>query len=97
MLNDTKDLTVEIVNKPASLLDEILDTIKSSTPLLPALLDSDKKPSLNQSAIVQDFTSAINDLIIFSINELIPSTPDVTADLTSNDTTNSNGTRRRFL
>ena len=53
ILNDTSEfLTVDIVNKSEELLDEIIDTINNSTTLLPALLDADKKPSLNATAFV---------------------------------------------
>ena len=53
ILNDTSEfLTVDIVNKSAGLLDEALSTINNSTTLLPALLDADKKPSLNESTFV---------------------------------------------
>lgn len=38
-MNNTDFLTVEIVNKSAGLLDGILEIIKSSSTLLPALLD----------------------------------------------------------
>jgi hypothetical protein len=52
ILNSTDDLTVEIANKSADLLDEMLEIISSSTTLLSALLDQDKTPSLNQSVFV---------------------------------------------
>jgi hypothetical protein len=71
ILNDTSEfLTVDIVNKSAGLLDEALNTINNSTTLLPALLDADKKPSLNATAFIQDFSSCIGDLMLYTIKNL---------------------------
>ena len=68
ILNDTTDfLTIKIVNQSAELLDEILDTIYNSTTLLPALLNSDKKLSLNSTVFVQDYSFCIGKLIIYTV------------------------------
>ena len=89
ILNDTSDfLTFDIVNKSAGLLDEILDTINNSTTLLPALLDADKKPSLNETAFVQDLSSCIGELIVYTIESLDESELEMSDDTNSTNSTN---------
>ena len=100
-MNDSSDfMTIEIANKSADLLDEIMDIINNSTTLLPSLLDADKKPSLNATAFVQDFSSCLGNLMVYAIddlNEILWDSENITSDSSNSTNQTDKVNRRRFL